>query len=203
MSLGKLPFFNAGIVLRDAEYCALDIIRWKDIGLKSFQFNYLFDAYCLHMFSFWEILEKEQYLNQESVDIFEQFKKQRHDSSSPLFYIKTARNQLVHEGPILFNSAFDQVENKYPCIDFDMETSTLPSQLYSSIVLPSFSMFAGISLSLKPVTDHWSFKKLGNDVPVPMKDNGDFMNPIELVEMTYHMHGEMFTRLITASRKGE
>lgn len=203
MSLGNLPFFKVGRALRDAELCALDLLRHEELRLSSFQFTYLFEAYCIHINSFWEILEKRPGLNQDLKDILQLFALQRHDPDSPLFYLKTARNQLIHEGPILHNSALDGGKNEYPGILFEGETTALPKGLYSTLTLPTFAMFAGVFLSLKPVTDHYSFKKLSKDVSVPLKDDGGFMNPTELVEVTYYLYGEMFREFMTVYRERE
>lgn len=204
MSLGNLPFFKAGRVLRDAELCALDLLRHEELGLSSFHFTYLFEAYCIHINSFWEILYwMKTEVPQELVDILEQFRAQRHDLTSPLFYLKTARNQLIHEGPILHNSAMDGGKSETPSILFEGETTALPKGLYSTLTLPTFALFAGVFLSLKPVTDQWSYKKLGKEVPVPMKDDGSYMDPKELVDVTYHLYGEMFKELMTVYRKRE
>ena len=107
MSIGKLPFYKAGRVLRDAELCALDLLRYEELRLSSFQFTYLFEAYCIHINSFWEILIKRPERTEDLKKILDQFAEQRHHPNSPLFYLKTARNQLIHQGPILHNSALD------------------------------------------------------------------------------------------------
>ena len=64
-------------------------------------------------------------------------------------------------------------------------------------------MYAGIFLSLKPVTDQFSFKKLHKDVDVPKNDNGEYMTPEELVKVTYHIYGKMFKQTMATYRGRE
>ena len=117
-----------------------------------------------------------------------------------MFYLRTARNQLIHRGPILYNSALKGEPTKYPSILFEGETFTIKAELYSSITLPTFAFYAGTQISLQPVTDRKSWRILNSYLPVPQNDDGMSMDPLDLVKETYHLFGKMFNTLVSEYR---